>query len=380
MDYESQVLRYHSLPPLQFVCKHSLISHLSLPIAMESQEKQSPALSGRIKVTTKTRRTITTATIFKIMRLFGTLLARPGKKFPAGSPQLTAPSSTQKKCNICERKVKDVWVYDLTLKKQPPSKKIKPAKTHRIYYFVGGGWQAPPTPSHWKFLVALLQKLPNTIISLISYPLAPDSPAPIAFPVLLNMYHALLAESAGESEIVTLAGDSAGGNIVLCLVLEALHLDPSCQTPYSIMAICPSADMRREHPSLSGLERNDPILRIPFIKSTAKAWTGEWEFNDRRVSPIEADVSTLSTLGIKVDGLTAGYDLLGPDGVLFREKLEENGVEGEWLHWEKMMHCWPLASVYGVFPESKEGFKWIVEVLAKRGRDGDVDLKTNLSP
>jgi acetyl esterase/lipase len=187
-------------------------------------------------------------------------------------------------------------------------------------------------------------------------------------------------ESAAASEIVTLAGDSAGGNIALCLILEALHLDPNCPIPYSILAICPSADMRREHPSLSGLEKKDPILRIPFIKSTAKAWTGEWELSDRRVSPVEADVSSLSRLGIKVDGLTAGYDLLGPDGVLFRDKLDENGVEGEWLHWEKMMHCWPLASVYGVFPESKAGFNWIVDVLARRGRDGDVNVNEKSAP
>jgi acetyl esterase/lipase len=340
---------------------------------MEIDEKQRPAASG-IHLTTKTDRIITTAIVYKILRIFGPLLARPGKKFPAGSPRLRIPSSAQKECSIYERNVEDVWIYDIT-PKTPPTSKLKPTKTHRIYYFVGGGWQSPPSPSHWKFLASLIQRLPNTIISVISYPLAPDSPAPIAFPTLLKMYHALLAKSKEQSETVTLAGDSAGGNIVLCLVLEALHLDPTCATPYSIMAICPSVDMRREHPSLIGLEKNDPILRIPFIKSTAETWTGEWEFSDRRVSPIEADVSSLSRANVRVDGMTAGYDLLGPDGVLFREKLDQNGVKGVWLHWEKMMHCWPLASSYHIFPESKKGFDWIVDVLKKRAKESDDDLK-----
>jgi acetyl esterase/lipase len=135
---------------------------------MVSPGNQPSAQSGRVHVITKTHRTITTATIHKIMRLFGTLLARPGQKFPAGSPQLMAPSSIQKKGNVRERKVEDVWIYDLTLKKPPLSKTIKPIKTHRIYYFVGGGWQTPPSQSHWKFLAAMSRSLPNTIISIIS--------------------------------------------------------------------------------------------------------------------------------------------------------------------------------------------------------------------
>jgi acetyl esterase/lipase len=326
-------------------------------------------------VTTKTDRLPTTAIIYKILRNFGPLLARPGKKFPAGSPQLSIPSSAQKICDIHERRVEDVWLYDITPKKPPPTNETIPTRTHRIYYFVGGGWQSPPSSSHWKFLAALSRRLPNSIISLISYPLAPNSPAPIAIPMLLKMYHSLLAESKEQSETVTFAGDSAGGNIVLCLVLEALHLEPTCATPYSILAICPSADMRREHPSLELLQKHDPILRIPFIKSTAKAWTGEWDFNDRRVSPIEADVTSLSRTDVKVDGMTAGYDLLGPDGVLFREKLDEHGVEGIWLHWEKMMHCWPLASTYHVFPESKTAFEWIVNIMRQRAKESDADSK-----
>jgi acetyl esterase/lipase len=335
----------------------------------------SPTSHKGIQLTTKSQRYVTTTIIYKCMHVLGTLLARPKKQFPAGSPQLTAPSSVQKKCIIVERNVEDVWIYDITRKKPLPYNDSEAAKTHRIYYFAGGGWQTPPSPSHWKFLAALLEKLPNTVISLVSYPLAPGSPAPIAFPILLELYNTLLAESAKNSEMVTFAGDSAGGNIVLCLVIEALHLDSNTAAPDSIMAICPSADMRRNHPSLPSLEKHDPILRIDFVKSTAKAWTGTWELSDRRVSPVQADVSLLAKAGVKVDGLTAGHDLLGPDGVIFREMLDENGVEGSWLHWEKMMHCWPLASVYNVFPESKIAFQWIVDVLKCRGKERNDGLK-----
>jgi hypothetical protein len=69
---------------------------------------------------------------------------------------------------------------------------------------------------------------------------------------------------------------------------------------------------------------------------------------------------------MKVDGCTGGYDILGPDGVLFRTKLARNHVEGEWLDWDKMMHVWPLIECYGICPESHEAFLWIADLLRRR--------------
>lgn len=228
----------------------------------------------------------------------------------------------------------------------------------------------PPSPSHWKFFQAMLKSLPDTTITIISYPLAPNSPAPIAIPQLLKLYNTLLTESNERQETVTLAGDSAGGNIVLCLPLEALRYNSNAPRPYSIMGICPSANMQRGYPELQEIEKVDPILRINFIEKTARDWKGEWEDSDPRVSPIRADLGLLQRAGIKVDGVTGGYDLLAHDGVQFREKLKAARVEGEWLQWDKMMHCWPLAKAYGIFPESEEAFDWIVKILKRRAEEG----------
>jgi acetyl esterase/lipase len=217
--------------------------------------------------------------------------------------------------------------------------------------------------------------MPETTISLVSYPLAPINPAPTSFPKLLELYRTLLRDADEAGDRVILAGDSAGGNIILCLVLEALKEDAAAGDsivveqkrmphPTAIMAICPSTDMTRSNPDIEKRKGDDPILTPQFIRETAKAWKGDWEPSDQRISPINADISLLAKAGIHVHGVTGGYDILGPDGIVFRDLCAKHDVAGEWLQWEKQMHCWLLTWPYGV-PEGREAVGWVVDVLKK---------------
>lgn len=174
-----------------------------------------------------------------------------------------------------------------------------------------------------------------------------------------------------------LAGDSAGGNIILALPLEALREDqeetkevsdalPGTSNPHpvALMAISPSTDLRRTNPAIKTVEPYDPILTITFIESTARAWAGNWDPCDPKISPLRADVSLLAMARIKVHGVTGRYDILAPDAMLFRDKCGREGVSGQWLDWDKQMHCFLLAWPYGV-PEGREAVGWMVDVLRK---------------
>jgi acetyl esterase/lipase len=189
------------------------------------------------------------------------------------------------------------------------------------------------------------------------------------------MYRALLLGAEEEGHRVIMAGDSSGANIVLSVVLEALREDEEVQDlsieeekhishPTAVMVISPSTDLTRSNPEIENLQHLDPMLTPKFVRDTAKAWLGEWEATDRRVSPINADISLLATAGVKVHGVTGGYDILAPDAVMFRNKCEEAEVEGEWLEWEKQMHCFVLTWPYGL-REGRESVGWMLEVLKK---------------
>ena len=121
---------------------------------------------------------------------FGALITKPGKPLPGGSPQLTAHASATKSCNISERQVEDMWIYDVTAKAASDSTATESvdATDRRVYCIGGGSFCMPPSSDHWKFCAALANSIPNAVISIISPPLAPNNPAPTAFPQLTQLF------------------------------------------------------------------------------------------------------------------------------------------------------------------------------------------------
>ncbi|KAJ4314297.1 hypothetical protein N0V94_006517 [Neodidymelliopsis sp. IMI 364377] len=319
-----------------------------------------------IRVTERDDRTMLMSVLMHIVRLFRKPLNVGSPNHEDGSIRLNPPVSKLKPCTSSHRTVCDIHIYDIV----PPTQPTKtPSK--RIYYIAGGSWQMVPSGQHWQICSKLAQALPDTIVSMISVPLAPNNTASSSFPWCLRLYRDLMrmAEHAGER--VTFMGDSSGANIVLCLILEALRHeaeDPALEKtprPISAMVISPSTDLTRNNPDIEKLRKFDPLLSPEIIKGTARAWyADDIDPADRMVTPINADISLLAKSGIKVHGITAGYDVLSPDGVIFRNKCSEHGVQGEWLHWEKQMHCFVLTAPYHL-SEGKQGLEWLINVIKR---------------
>lgn len=320
---------------------------------------------SKIKVNYRTYRSFYMFLLQHIVKIFNTQLIKPGEPFPAGSPQLEPHKSIRSTCTIKERQVEGIYIYDIHANESGINGEA--AGTHKkrqLFYFAGGGWQMPPSSEHWKFCAELARKLPDISISVVSYPLAPISPAPTSFPMMLRMYRRLLEDAAKADEGIILAGDSAGANIVLCLAAAALAGDEQGPAPKAVLAMSPSCDLRRENPEIKVLEKDDPILRIPFIKESANKWRGDWDATDPRVSPLMADLGPLARRGVKIHGVYGRYDILSADAILFREKCEKAGVEGEWLDWKKQMHVFPLTWPYKL-PEGVEAKDWMLDVLRR---------------
>lgn len=215
-------------------------------------------------------------------------------------------------------------------------------------------------------------QLPSYSINLVSYPLVPNSPASHSIPHLERFYQKIAREAESENCFLTLMGDSAGGNIVLVLGIYAARRwleekgnggGGDCVVR-NIFAICPATDLRHQHPEIDDKETKDPVLTRKIIEEVADAWKGDWELSDPRISPVLADLTVLKTAGIKVDGVLGGYDCLAPEGAQFKDKLAEVGITGEWLEWERQMHCFVLMFSYH-FAEPAAAKDWILDVLRR---------------
>lgn len=326
-----------------------------------------------------------------LIKPIGQKLITPKKVFPAGSPKVTPHSYATKRCHITERQVNGIWIYDMTAK-DPASELPAPLSEdlrtrlgvegverrrgrRRVYYFAGGAWQMPPSSEHWKLCTEICERIPSCTVSMVSYPLAPNSPAPAAFPQLVGLYETLMARASektpgGDEEIVTFAGDSAGGNIVLGLILHVLSSiqTKAVRSPDSLLVISPTTDCTPQEPSkdavLMEAQKHDPILSAEFSNAGTAKWAGEWDAADPRLTPLNANVGVLREHDVKLFGITGSWDVLTPPTIKFKEMCEKEDVQGEWLDWDKQMHCFPLAWIYGL-SESKMGKDWIIDVLCR---------------
>src|SRR5690242_17146566 len=222
-----------------------------------------------IKITEREDRTVLMSVLMRVVRLFRKQLNASGPNHQDGSIPLKSPKARLRPCTTSHRKVCDIHIYDIV---PPEVPKEKPSK--RIYYIAGSSWQQAPSGQHWWVCAQLATVLPNTVISLVSPPLAPNNPASSSFPWCLRLYRELMHEASSAGERVTWMGDSSGANMVLGLVMEALTQEASgnpafasCPRPVSIMTISPSTDLTRSNPDIESLCDYDPILSPDIIKS-----------------------------------------------------------------------------------------------------------------
>jgi acetyl esterase/lipase len=339
---------------------------------MADPESQLVDFMSSIKVDRREYRSITSMATQSIIKIVAALLVKPGSASSAGSPRLTPHKSAEKSCRIQESQVEETWIY--TFSNKNVENVEKPGAAHKLYYFAGGGFRQVAAKLQWILCAELCSKLPEYEINLVSYPLAPNSPASTSIPHLQRLYRMLSAQSRAQNFRITFMGDSAGGNLSLVLGIyaasEFLSGKPSagalCPVE-SILVISPPIDLRHENPEIDLIMHKDPIFSRKMMKAMSAAWGGDRSLSDPQLSPIFADLSVLRHADIKVDGVVGEYDVFAPDAKLFRKKLAEFGVHGEWLEWDKQMHCFPLMFSFHMY-EGVISKDWILDVLKSNSK------------
>lgn len=308
-----------------------------------------------------------------IVRPLATKLRAVKKIDSSESPCLHAPYSVRRKCKIQERCIQSIYIYDIIPKKHLRSKDNNPSnKKKHVYYFAGGSWQSPPDAGHWKFLLGVAERMRYpSMISLVSVPLAPKAPVHITFPRLLKLFQYLSTQPEFVEEDVCFAGDSSGGNIALALTMQFLesHKDASPQAPSNLVLICPTVDVRHEHPDLEHKGEDDPIESLKFIEETADAWAQGVNKDDSRVSPTLGAIDVLAKHHVNVYGIVAGRDVLGVEALEFIDKCHAHGVKGRVLVWDKQMHNFAMTAPYRVV-EGLLAMDWVAHAMEQGGKEG----------
>jgi epsilon-lactone hydrolase len=246
----------------------------------------------------------------------------------------------------------------------------KSGPSARLVYLHGGAWAAGSLDSHRPLAASLAKQLGYPVL-LVGYSLAPENPFPAALQdcaKVLEWARKSGPNGKSETHCLSLAGDSAGGNIAAATVVKAIQegderpdrllllsasLDLSPQ-PGRVGIVDPMVDLSLQEPAFQG------ILAL-YVQGKATA-------ADPLVSPLRASDETLAQFPPTLLQVSSNEFLLW-DAQQFAQRLVANGVRAGVSVWPGMPHVWQL---FQFLPESVEALAEAAAFLSSGCREPEL--------
>ena len=194
--------------------------------------------------------------------------------------------------------------------------------------FTGGDKHPPDTVFYDNIM---LWAVANGMVGVnITYRLAPEHPYPAQQEDALAAYRWLL-QGGTDPRRLALMGDSAGGNLVLCL-LRRLHRE-GLPMPAAAVCLSPWTDLANGGESMAANEPFDLIDRR-MVAQWAAWYTHGRDPKDPEISPLYGDFAGFPPVYIQAGGAEIMIDMIRA----YAEKARREGADVALDVWEHMIH------------------------------------------
>ena len=210
----------------------------------------------------------------------------------------------------------------------------KDARDAALLYLHGGGYVIGSLDSH-RHLAAEAGRAAGIAALALDYRLAPEHPFPAAVDDALAGYRFLLARGI-EAKRIAIAGDSAGGGLVVAAMLairEAGLAQPGCG-----WCISPWVDMEAIGETMASKAAADPMVQRAGILDMARMYLNGADPRSPLAAPLYADLSGLAPLLIQVGAAETLLD----DALRLAQAAGAADVRVDLQIWPQMIHVWHL--------------------------------------
>lgn len=225
--------------------------------------------------------------------------------------------------------------------------------TKYILYLHGGAYVDQPLIPHWLFLDQVV-KGSQAMVNVPIYPKAPVHQFQETYDKLLCLYRIILAQTKPQD--IVFMGDSAGGG--LALGFSQYIGKQGLPQPERLILISPWLDITMENPGIDGLEIKDPMLLRNHLKVMGKAWAGDTDRRDYRLSPINGSLKGLPPISLFI----GTHEMFLADARKFKIRAIAQGATISYHEYPKMNHDFPLFPI----PEARKVLHEIIWLVGGR--------------
>ncbi len=221
-----------------------------------------------------------------------------------------------------------------------------------VLYVHGGGYVAGITRTYFNMCSLWARRL-QLDIWLPDYRLAPEHPYPAALDDVRSVYLDMLQHYAPSN--IVLAGDSAGGALVLSLLLRLR--DEGQPLPAAALALSPYADLSNSMNSRIRCDARDDMLSLDMLHSGRDIYLAGADPRQPYASPAFGDYQQLPPLWLSC----SQDECLADDAQEVARRARQAGVSVELLERPQLPHVWPI--FYPFIHEARQDQEAILDFL-----------------
>ena len=169
-------------------------------------------------------------------------------------------------------------------------------KKYVIPHCHGGGYSTGSS-MYARTLTSKLAMSTSMDVLCFDYRLAPEHPCPAALEDAMKVWDYLMLLGYGARDVI-LTGDSAGGNLVLALVLKLKK--EGRLLPRGLALMSPWTDLTSSGESFVTKAAVDPVLDKDYIDRMIQAYAGDRDLKDPMISPLFGDFTGFPPTYIQV--------------------------------------------------------------------------------
>lgn len=223
-----------------------------------------------------------------------------------------------------------------------------------VLYFHGGGYFSCGLDTHRPVVASISRRAQARVLS-VDYRLAPEHPCPAAVNDALAWYREVLSDTAPDQ--IVMAGDSAGGGLVLACLQAALQ--QGLPMPAGAVLFSPWVDLAASGESVQTQAHADVMFNPENLADVAQWYLAGRSATDPVASPLYGDMAGLPPLLI----FASRSEILLSDATRLHDKAVAAGVVSQLVLQSNMPHVWPIMVM---LPEAKSSLRQVAAFMRER--------------